>query len=313
MRILITGAAGFIGSHFTEQLVNTGKYEIVVVDSLSYAGRMRNLESVISSVNFIQLDIRDREALLRVFQEKSVEIVVNFAAESHVDRSISDPEVFLSTNVSGTLNLLNLSRDFQVSKFLQISTDEVYGSIESGLSREDSPFNPSSPYSASKASAEHFVNSYFTTFGLHTGIVRCSNNYGPRQFPEKLIPVAIKALKEGRNVPVYGSGLNTREWIHVEDCASGILSVLEKGKPGEAYNISSGEFSSNLELVNRLIRLLGREETAISFVNDRLGHDFRYAIDSSKVRNELGWKPRIDFEDGIKSTVEWYLENQWAL
>jgi dTDP-glucose 4,6-dehydratase len=312
MRILITGGAGFIGSEFVYQAINSGRYEISVIDSLSYAGRIRNISSVRSSINFNKIDIRDTVSLDTLFQNNRFDSVVNFAAESHVDRSISNPDLFLSTNVLGTLNLLEMCKKFGVSRFLQISTDEVYGSLLEGFATEDFPFNPSSPYSASKASAEHFVNAYATTYELNTGIVRCSNNYGPRQFPEKLIPVAIKALKEGKKVPIYGAGSNVREWIHVEDCARGILEVMERGKPGSVYNISSSDFSDNLSLVRKLLPLLGRDESAISFVEDRKGHDFRYAIDSTRIERELGWKSLIPLESGLKSTVDWYLSNTWA-
>ncbi len=310
--MLITGGAGFIGSEFVRHALNSQRYQVYVVDSLNYAGRLSNLKSVENSIEFRQADICDRSALRELFQKCSVDYLINFAAESHVDRSISNPDIFLSTNVLGTLNLLEMCKEFNVKRFLQISTDEVYGSLREGYAKEDSAFNPSSPYSASKASAEHFVNAYSTTFGLNIGIVRCSNNYGPRQFPEKLIPVAIKALKEGKKVPIYGAGSNVREWIHVEDCARGILEVMERGKPGSVYNISSGDFSDNLSLVRKLLPLLGRDESAISFVEDLKGHDFRYAIDSTRIERELGWKSLIPLESGLKSTVDWYLSNSWA-
>jgi dTDP-glucose 4,6-dehydratase len=312
MRILITGGAGFIGSEFVHQVMDSGDYEISVVDSLSYAGRIRNISSVVSSIDFTRLDIRDTGALDALFQMNRFDYVVNFAAESHVDRSISNPDLFLSTNVLGTLNLLEMCKKYGVTRFLQISTDEVYGSLQEEFATEEFPFNPSSPYSASKASAEHFVKAYATTYGLNIGVVRCSNNYGPRQFPEKLIPVTIKALLAGNKVPIYGSGKNVREWIHVEDCARGILEVLERGNPGNIYNISSGEFSDNLTLVKRILPLLGQDESAITFVEDRKGHDFRYAIDSTRISKDLGWKTLISLESGLKSTVEWYLDNAWA-
>ena len=312
MRILITGGAGFIGSEFVHQVIDSQKYEVFVIDSLSYAGRIRNISSVVHSIDFTKLDIRDTPVLDTLFQNNRFDCVVNFAAESHVDRSISNPDSFLSTNVLGTLNLLEMCKKFAVSRFLQISTDEVYGSLQTGYAKEDFPFNPSSPYSASKASAEHFVNAYATTHGLNTGIVRCSNNYGPRQYPEKLIPVVIKALIDGHKVPIYGLGNNVREWIHVEDCARGIFAVLERGNPGSIYNISSGEFSDNLSLVKKILPLFDQDESAISFVADRKGHDFRYAIDSTKIQQELGWITLIPLESGLKSTVDWYLNNKWA-
>jgi dTDP-glucose 4,6-dehydratase len=312
MRILITGGAGFIGSEFVHQVIDSQRYEVSVIDSLSYAGRIRNISSVESSIDFTKLDIRDTPALETLFQNNRFDHVVNFAAESHVDRSISNPDIFLSTNVLGTLNLLEMCKKYGVSRFLQVSTDEVYGSLDEGFATEDFQFNPSSPYSASKASAEHFVNSYATTFGLNTGIVMCSNNYGPRQFPEKLIPVAIKALLDGKKIPIYGSGSNVREWIHVEDCVRGILSVLERGTPRKIYNISSGQFSDNLTLIKKILPLLDQDESAISFIADRKGHDFRYAIDSTRIEQELGWKSLISLESGLKSTVDWYLNNSWA-
>lgn len=309
MKILITGGAGFIGSEFVTQISRQENIQTTVVDCLTYAGDNRNLASVSEKVNFQQIDIRDKRALKSIFKENKFDWVVNFAAESHVDNSISGASIFLETNIYGTLNLLELSRDYEVEKFLQVSTDEVYGSISEGFATEKFPFNPSSPYSASKASAEHFVQAFQETFKLPTLIVRCSNNYGPRQYPEKLIPFFIKKLIANEPVPVYGNGKNIREWMHVSDCARGILRVLESGKIGEAYNISSGEFRENIEIAYALVDILGKDPKLVEFVSDRKGHDFRYAIDSSKIRDYLGWRPEINLETGLASTVEWYVSN----
>jgi dTDP-glucose 4,6-dehydratase len=308
--ILITGGAGFIGSEFTHQISETENSQITIVDSITYAGRKDNLTSVAGKINFQQIDIRDKRSLESIFKENEFDYVVNFAAESHVDNSITGAQIFLETNIYGTLNLLELARDHGIQKFLQVSTDEVYGSLTEGFSKEEDRFKTSSPYSASKASAEHFVQAFQETFKLPTLIVRCSNNYGPRQYPEKLIPFFIKKLIANQPVPVYGSGKNIREWIHVSDCARGILRVLELGTFGEAYNISSGEFKENLEIARDLIHILNKDPELIQFVSDRKGHDFRYAIDSSKIMNNLGWEPQIKFDQGLASTVDWYMNNQ---
>jgi dTDP-glucose 4,6-dehydratase len=309
MRILITGGAGFIGSEFVTQISEQNNMEITVVDSLTYAGSMENLATVSNNINFHELDIRNKSGLQKVFKDNQFDWVVNFAAESHVDNSISGASIFLETNIYGTLNLLELSRDYGVEKFLQVSTDEVYGSISEGFATEKFPFNPSSSYSASKASAEHFVQVFRETFKLPILIVRCSNNYGPRQYPEKLIPFFIKKLIANEPVPVYGNGKNIREWMHVSDCARGILQVLQRGILGEAYNISSGEFKENKEIAYALVDILGKDSKLVEFVSDRKGHDFRYAIDSSKIRDYLGWRPKINLETGLASTVEWYVSN----
>ena len=306
MNILVSGGAGFIGSEFIFQAVNSQVHKILVVDSLTYAGRKSNLVDLAGEIDFFQTDICNKGIMDEIFRENPIDYVVNFAAESHVDNSIANPDVFLETNVGGTLNLLKLSQKYNVKKFLQVSTDEVYGSIETGLAKEHFPFNPSSPYSASKAAAEHFVNAASKTHGLITSIVRCSNNYGPRQNPEKLIPLAINNLLNQRSVPVYGSGSNIREWIHVSDCARGILTVLENGSANTTYNISSGNFKTNLEILSEILNVLSMPDDFLKFVEDRKGHDYRYAIDSSKIHNELGWKCIVNLNEGIANTIEWY-------
>ena len=309
MNLLVTGGAGFIGSEFVSQIARDPVVQITVLDSLTYAGDLRNLESCSDIIDFVKIDIRNLQELDSLFEKKKFTHVLHFAAESHVDNSISNPGLFAETNVLGTLNLLQVSRQYSIERFLHVSTDEVYGSIEEGFSTESSPLNPSSPYSASKAAAEHFVFSYLHTFSLPVLMVRCSNNYGPRQFPEKLIPHFISRLLKNESVPVYGSGKNVREWMHVSDCARGIALVLEKGKIGDIYNISSGIFSENLEVTRMLVNMMGKGPELISFVEDRKGHDFRYAIDSSKIRKELGWEPKVQLEEGLKETVRWFTEN----
>jgi dTDP-glucose 4,6-dehydratase len=306
VNILVSGGAGFIGSEFIFQALTSQVHKILVVDSLTYAGRKSNLVDFASEIDFFQADICNKKVMDEIFRENPIDYVVNFAAESHVDNSIANPDIFLETNVGGTLNLLKLSQKYNVKKFLQVSTDEVYGSIETGLAEEHFSFNPSSPYSASKAAAEHFVNAASKTHGLVTSIVRCSNNYGPRQNPEKLIPLAINNLLNERSVPVYGSGSNIREWIHVSDCAKGILTVLESGSANTTYNISSGNFKTNLEILSEILKVLNMPNDFLNFVEDRKGHDYRYAIDSSKIQNELGWKCMVNLDEGIANTIEWY-------
>ena len=306
MNVLVSGGAGFIGAEFIYQTLRLQKHKILVVDSLTYAGRKSNLVEFDSGIDFFQADICNKKIMDDVFKNNPIDYVVNFAAESHVDNSISNPDIFLETNVGGTLNLLNLSAKYKIKKFLQVSTDEVYGSLETGLAKESFPFNPSSPYSASKAAAEHFVNAATKTYGLATLIVRCSNNYGPRQNPEKLIPLAINNLLNKQRVPVYGSGGNIREWIHVSDCAKGILTVLESGRLNETYNVSSGSFKTNLELLKEILNVFGMSDDFLHFVADRKGHDYRYAIDSGKIQSELGWKCTVNFDEGITNTIEWY-------
>jgi dTDP-glucose 4,6-dehydratase len=313
MRILVTGAAGFIGSEFLVQLTANGEYEITVIDSLTYAGRLENLNEVKNKIKFEKLDIRNRQGLEELFENSNFDKVVHFAAESHVDNSISNPNIFLETNIFGTQNLIELSIKYGVTEFLHVSTDEVYGSLVSGFASEEDSFNPASPYSASKAAAEHFVNAAKHTFNLNTKIVRCSNNYGPRQYPEKLIPFFISKINKGENVTLYGTGKNIREWIHVSDCAAGIILVLKSEKPNEIYNISSGQFYSNVQVAGLILSHFGLDDSKISYIEDRKGHDFRYAINSKKITDELGWVPKIDFNHGLTDTIDWYSRNEWAL
>jgi dTDP-glucose 4,6-dehydratase len=313
MRILVTGAAGFIGSEFIIQLTANENYKITVIDSLTYAGRLENLAEVKHKIKFEKVDIRNRESLEEIFKNSNFDRVVHFAAESHVDNSISNPNIFLETNIFGTQNLIEMSVKYGVTEFLHVSTDEVYGSLKSGFASEVDAFNPASPYSASKAAAEHFVNAAKHTFNLDIKIVRCSNNYGPRQYPEKLIPFFISKIKQGENVTLYGTGKNIREWIHVSDCAAGIILVLQSKKPNEIYNISSGQFYSNLQVAGLILNHFGLDESRISYIEDRKGHDFRYAINSKKITNELGWVPKIDFKHGLIDTIDWYSRNEWAL
>ena len=309
-KVLITGAAGFIGSHFVKVALEKG-YDILALDKLTYAGDLRRLEDVIKHIKFFQVDITDRESLEKVFREEKPDMVVHFAAESHVDRSILDPLSFIKTNVEGTFNLLDLSKKFEVERFINISTDEVYGELEDleGEFTEDSCLRPNSPYSASKASADMLGRAYYRTYNLPVITVRPSNNYGPWQYPEKLIPVVI--LKAIRNdpIPVYGTGKNRREWLYVKDCAEGVLTVMEKGKVGEVYNLGSGIEKENLEVVKAILRILGKPEDLISFVKDRPGHDFRYRMSSQKIKRELGFSIKTDFEEGLRLTVDFYLNH----
>lgn len=308
MKICVTGGAGFIGSEMVRQLAGTSD-RIIVIDSLTYAGNKNSLSGVIEKVQFEKIDIRDKNAVKEFFASSQVDSVVNFAAETHVDNSIATPEIFLETNILGTFNLLEAAREHKF-RFLQVSTDEVYGSIGQGEYREDDKLDPSSPYSASKASAEMLMKAYVKTYSVEALGVRCSNNYGYYQNREKLIPAFIEKLMTGKKVPVYGSGKNIREWIHVSDSVAGIKKVLDKGKVGEFYNISSQDFWTNLEVTRKIIDFFEGDESCIEYVEDRLGHDFRYAIDSSKIRNELGWQPLIDFESGLNQTIKWYLDNR---
>jgi dTDP-glucose 4,6-dehydratase len=312
-KLLVTGGAGFIGANFIRCFLDHSD-DVVVhnLDKLTYAGdtdRLKELESN-KRYDFIKGDICDKDAVKRVFSS-GVDAVVHFAAESHVDRSIEDADPFESTNVRGTLNLLEAARRSGTERFVHISTDEVYGELgETGQFTETTPLNPNSPYSASKASADLFALAYRHTYGLPVVIVRPSNNYGPWQYPEKLIPVAVNMALDDRPVPVYAQGLNVREWLHVEDCALGIMAVLEKGREGEVYNIGSGEERRNIEVVKKILASLGKPESLIEFVKDRPGHDFRYSLDVTKIKTELGWEPGTSFEDGIERTVKWYVDNQ---
>ncbi|KRE51051.1 dTDP-glucose 4,6-dehydratase [Paenibacillus sp. Soil724D2] len=313
MKLLVTGGAGFIGSNFVIYMLNKyPDYQIVNVDSLTYAGNLENLRQVQEHPNytFVKADIADPEAVNELFQQ-GIDIVVNFAAESHVDRSILDPGIFVKTNVVGTQVLLEAAKAHQVSKFVQVSTDEVYGSLgETGLFTESTPLEPNSPYSASKAGGDLLVRAYHETFGLPVNITRCSNNYGPYQFPEKLIPLIISNALSDKPLPVYGDGLNIRDWLYVEDHCSAIDLVIHMGKNGEVYNVGGNNERTNLQIVRTILQELGMTESLITYVQDRLGHDRRYGIDATKITAELGWQPKYHFETGIQETIRWYLDNQ---
>ena len=310
MRLLVTGGAGFIGANFVrDQLARHPDRTIVNLDALTYAGNPANLADLAADPRylFVRGDIRDAALVGKLMEE--VDAVVHFAAESHVDRSIADPGAFVSTNVQGTFTLLEAARHAGVDRFVHVSTDEVYGSIKEGAFRETDPLRPSSPYSASKAGSDLLALAYHTTHDLPVMVTRCSNNYGPYQFPEKLIPLFVTNLLEGRKVPVYGSGTNVREWIYVLDHCRAVDFVLERGTPGEVYNIGSGVEKTNLEITDALLRLLGKDASSVEHVGDRKGHDFRYAIDCSKLR-ALGWAPAFTFEEALAATVDWYRENE---
>ena len=317
MKILVTGAAGFIGSNFMYyELDNHPEDEYVALDLLTYAGNLKNLDGIKDRPNykFVRMDIRDRENIYKLFEEEKFDLVVNFAAESHVDRSIKDPEVFLRTNIIGTEVLMDACLKYGVERYHQVSTDEVYGDLP--LDRpdlfftEETPLHTSSPYSSSKASADLLVNAYHRTYGLKTTISRCSNNYGPYQFPEKMIPLMINNARHDKSLPVYGDGLNVRDWLHVYDHCSGIDLVMRKGAIGEVYNIGGHNERHNIEVVKTILKTLDKPETLITYVSDRKGHDLRYAIDPTKIETKLGWKPKYNFESGIKETIEWYMNNQ---
>ena len=309
LKIIITGGAGFIGSEFARQLVSLGNNNLVVVDSLNYAGSLKNISDIREKINFVKLDIRDKQSLFNLFNENKFTHVVNFAAETHVDNSIHEPSIFAQTNIIGTSNLLEACLKFESQLFFQISTDEVYGSTKVGKFVETDQLKPSSPYSASKASAELLVTAFTHTYSIKTQIARCSNNFGPAQFPEKLIPVAIKKLMMGAKVPLYGNGMNVREWIFVTDTCKALIDILFSNKYNQIYNISSGIFKTNLEVISELSNILGITDQQFLYVQDRAGHDYRYAIDSSKIREEFGWQPSVNFRDGLNTTVTWYKDN----
>ncbi len=313
MRLLITGGVGFIGSNFVLHMLNEHpEYHIVNIDALTYAGNLENLRTIESLPNyqFVKADITDRAAVEPLFQD-GLDAVVNFAAESHVDRSILQPDIFVKTNVLGTQSLLDLAKRYDVRKFVQVSTDEVYGTLgDAGLFTEETPLAPNSPYSASKAGADLLVRAYHETFGMNVNVTRCSNNYGPYQFPEKLIPLMIQNALQDKPLPVYGDGLNVRDWLYVEDHCSAIDLVLHKGVSGEVYNVGGNNERNNIQVVKTILAELGKPESLITYVKDRLGHDRRYAIDAGKIRRELGWQPKYVYESGIKATIQWYLANQ---
>jgi dTDP-glucose 4,6-dehydratase len=313
MHLIVTGGLGFIGSNFIRKvLASKPSWRVTNVDKVTYAGNPASLQDVAGSpaYRFLKADICDRALMAEILAGKP-DAIVHFAAESHVDRSIHGPEIFVQTNVLGTQVLLEAARQAKVPRFLHVSTDEVYGSLgPTGAFSETTPLSPNSPYSASKAGSDLLVNAYHHTYGMDAVITRCSNNYGPYQYPEKLIPLLITNLMDGLQIPIYGDGKNVRDWIHVEDHCTGILAVLEKGKAGQAYNIGGGNERMNIDIAKRLLALLGKDESSIRFVEDRLGHDRRYAIDASKIRAELGWEPRHAFEAGLAATVEWYKANE---
>ncbi len=317
MNIIVTGGAGFIGGNFCHYM--TGKYPedtIICIDKLTYAGNMETLAPIMDKPNFkfYKADITDRDTIYRIFEDEKPDIVVNFAAESHVDRSITDPEIFLRTNIIGTSVMLDACRKYGIQRYHQVSTDEVYGDLP--LDRPDlfftetTPIHTSSPYSASKASADLLVQAYTRTYKLPCTISRCSNNYGPYHFPEKLIPLIIANAENDKKIPVYGTGENVRDWLYVVDHCIAIDLIIRKGTPGEIYNIGGHNEKTNLEVVKTVIAELGKSEDLITYVTDRAGHDRRYAIDPTKIHNELGWLPTTTFDEGIKKTIKWYMENR---
>lgn len=319
-KLLVTGGAGFIGSEFVRQGVKRG-YGIAVVDKLTYAGDLMRIKDVEKEITFYRADITDKEFIEHIFDKEKPDSIIHWAAESHVDRSIQDAFPFLETNVKGTQILLEISRQYGVERFINISTDEVYGELKKSASStsgegeqfyETTPLNPSSPYSASKASADMLGRAYLRTYGVPVITVRPSNTYGPFQYPEKLIPVAISRSIDDNPVPVYAKGENVREWLYVEDCVRGAYAVLEKGRVGEIYNIGSGQERRNIDVVRRILSTLGKSESLVEFVQDRPGHDFKYRLNSDKIKNALGFEVKTGFHEGIEKTVQWYVENeQW--
>ncbi|GAB6409002.1 dTDP-glucose 4,6-dehydratase [Bacillus cereus] len=314
MKILVTGGAGFIGSNFVNYMVKKyPAYNVVNLDALTYAGNLENLKAIEDAPNykFVKGDIADRQFINQLFEEEGFDYVLNFAAESHVDRSITNPDIFIQTNIQGTQILLDAAKNAKIKKYLQVSTDEVYGTLgDTGYFTEETPLASNSPYSSSKAGAYLLVRAYHETFGLPVNITRCSNNYGPFHFPEKLIPLMIINALNNKQLPVYGDGLNVRDWLHVEDHCQAIDLVLHKGKNGEVYNVGGNNERTNIEIVKTILKALDKPESLIQYVTDRPGHDRRYAIDATKLREELGWSPKYNFDTGIKQTINWYLENQ---
>lgn len=310
-KILVTGGAGFIGSNFIRYMLGKYDYKIVNFDLLTYAGNIASLDDIKNNKNytFVQGDICDEKLTDKIISD-GIDVIINFAAESHVDRSITDPGIFVKTNILGTQNLLEHAKKYKI-KMIQISTDEVYGSLGStGYFTENTPIDTSSPYSASKAGADLLVLAYHRTFGLDVNITRCSNNYGPYQFPEKLIPLFITNAMENKQVPLYGDGLNVRDWLFVEDHCSAIDTVLHKAKPGTIYNIGGNNEKTNRYITDTVLKNLGKDESLIKYVQDRLGHDRRYAIDATKIKTELGWQPKYVFEEAIVKTIQWYIDNK---
>jgi len=315
--LMVTGGCGFIGSNFISFLLSHSEnYKIFNIDKLTYAGNLENLQDIeqhfSNRYKFYKVDICDVKTIDEIIVREEIDYIINFAAESHVDRSIDNPSIFCQTNFTGTQNLLNNALKHQVKKLIQISTDEVYGSLnfEDSPFSETTPLSPNSPYSASKAAADLLVRSYYKTYKLPINITRCSNNYGPFQFPEKLIPLMIHNALNNKDLPVYGKGINIRDWIYVSDHCNALFKVLEEGRPGEVYNIGGDSEISNINLVKRILKILDKPESLIKFVKDRPGHDLRYAINHEKITKELKWIPLVSFEEGLKKTVEWYLQNQ---
>ncbi|WP_445506436.1 dTDP-glucose 4,6-dehydratase [Niallia sp. 03190] len=314
-KVLVTGGAGFIGGNFVQYMVNKyPNYEIYNLDLLTYAGDLTKHKSIEDKENyhFVKVDIANREAIFALFEQERFDYVTHFAAESHVDRSITGPEIFVKTNVLGTQVLLDAAKQYDITKFVHVSTDEVYGELDfdpTTFFTEETPLQPNSPYSASKASSDLLVRAYYETFGLPVNITRCSNNYGPYHFPEKLIPLTISRVLNEQKIPVYGDGKNIRDWLHVIDHCAAIDLVLREGKVGEVYNVGGHNERTNLEVVKTIIETLGKSDDLIEFVTDRLGHDKRYAIDPTKLE-KLGWKPTYTFETGIAQTIQWYLDNK---
>ncbi len=317
MNIIVTGGAGFIGSNFIfHMLKKHPDYKIICLDSLTYAGNLSTLEPVMENANFrfVKASITDRNAVYKLFEEEHPDMIVNFAAESHVDRSIENPQVFLDTNIIGTSVLMDACRKYGIMRYHQVSTDEVYGDLPIDrpdlFFTEQTPIHTSSPYSSSKAGADLLVLAYHRTYGLPVSISRCSNNYGPYHFPEKLIPLCIANALEDRPLPVYGTGENVRDWLYVEDHCKAIDLIIHKGRVGEVYNVGGHNEKANIDIVKIILKELGKPESLITFVGDRKGHDMRYAIDPTKIHSELGWLPETKFEDGIKKTIKWYLKNK---
>jgi len=313
VRMLITGGAGFIGSEFVRQAVRKG-YQVAVVDKLTYAGDLERLSEVRKDITFYKADISNQEFIEHIFEKENPEVIVHFAAESHVDRSLLDPYPFISSNVLGTQVLLEVSKEKGVELFVNMSTDEVYGDLgKEGSFTEESPLKPNSPYSTTKASADMLGRAYYRSFGLPVITIRASNNYGPWQYPEKFVPVIILKTLHDEKIPVYGDGTNVRERLYVTDCAEGIMAAIDRGKAGEIYNIGSKEEKQNIEVAKAILKLLGKGEELIEFVKDRPGHDFRYSLDTTKAKRELGWEAKTSFDKGLKKTVEWYIEHlKWA-
>lgn len=312
MKLLVTGGAGFIGSCFVRHILNKyPDYKVINIDALTYCGNLANLKDIENNPNykFVHGNICDKKLVRELISQ--VDCIVNFAAESHVDNSIKNPEIFIETNVQGTLNLLQASKEIGIERYLQVSTDEVYGTLgKTGYFYETTPLAPNSPYSASKASADMLVRAYYETYKMPVLTTRCSNNYGPYQYPEKLIPFFISKLLRSEKVPVYGDGLNVRDWLYVYDHCAAIDTVLHKGRIGEVYNIGGHNEKTNIEITRLILEAMGKDESSIEYVQDRLGHDRRYAISNDKITSELGWKPSVTFEEGIKMTIDWYLNNQ---